>query len=138
MSAADSAIIDLLYEVLEHHADSTIRRCITPSGERANIEFGPRLISIHSAATRDEFAVSLLHELVHLKRGRSRTDPDAVAAEEQAVNEVTARLAVPADCLAGVHDMADLRSWSATLGVDVETLRLALALAARDRMEGTS
>lgn len=133
MARIGRSILYLFHRVLTG-GGVTLRRGVVPCEERANVEFDSRMVTISDDCSRRVSNVALIHELVHLDRGPCYVGDEAH--EEQLVQEITARILVPRECLPGILETVDLARVADELDVPIEVVRLGVALAIRDRIAG--
>jgi hypothetical protein len=135
MTAAHTAMIQQLMTLLDEMPDVALRIGRLDTGQLGHLHFPTRTITISENANTPQFVSALMHEIVHLMRGPSYDDPDAIACDEAEVRERTARLLVPPSQLPPGSDPNHVAHH---YEVDINVARLSVELARLERAEGTA
>lgn len=131
MTAAHTTLFTQLLDLLDHVPYLGLRRARTAPDEFGYVDFETRTVTISDQASVPQAAVTLMHEIRHLRRGACYVgDEDADEAE---VVDETARLLVPGRYLPAAFEAVDVLRLAAELGVTAHTVRHAVALARRDQ-----
>jgi hypothetical protein len=134
MTAAHHALIAQLLAIMRRVPDLTLRFGPVQPDELGEVEFEPRIVTIAEGATDEEAVTTLMHELVHLRRGPGLLGQEET--EEALVREETARRLVPREALPAILGAANTGRIAAQLGVDEPTVQLRIALASLEQTEG--